>query len=116
MTNWEIHQAAFTSQSVGNTTVYGSVFDHLRVVDIHAMQVEVSAYSGDAALNVIFKGSLDGENWYELTGSDGTGTGSWNLLQPSASVAARYTQVIAGTNDSGTTATITVTVVSGISE
>lgn len=110
MTRWEIPQAAFTAQAVTNTTVDSSVFDHLRVVNDHAMAVTVTAFSGDSVVNVILQGSLDGSDWYELTGNDysGTRTELLTALNP-----ARYTRVIAGTNDVATTATVTVTVVSG---
>jgi hypothetical protein len=112
MTSWEIPQAAFTAESVTNSTTTSSVFDHLRVVDTHDMEVEVSAFSGDSVVNVLMQGSLDGSNWYELVSGDWDSTATVLL---SGNGSARYTRVIAGTNDGDTTATITVTVVSGLS-
>ena len=112
MTDWEIPQAVFTAESVTNTTVTSSTFDHLRVVDAHALGVFITDFSGDSVLNVLLQGSLNGADWYNLASND-WGSDATALLTGDAP--AHYTRVIAGTDDSGTSATITVTVVSGLS-
>lgn len=114
MTVWEVPQAAFTAQAVTSETTYSSELDHLRVVDAHAVEVVVSAFStsDSGVVNVLMQGSLDGTNWYDLASDEWSGVAVQLLTGTSP---ARYTRVIAGTTDSDTTATITVTIVSGAS-
>src|ERR1700733_12552850 len=112
MTSWEIPQAAFTAESVTNATSTSSAFDHLRVVDEHAMEVFVTAFSGDSVVNVLMQGSLDGSNWYNLASNEYGGDAVAVLT---GTAPARYTPVIAAPNDLGTGATLAATIVSGVS-
>jgi hypothetical protein len=81
----------------GSTTVIGNAVDFTEVKSAFVVQLTITFTSG--ALTPTIEGSLDGSNWYVVTGTESdTLSGTYNLLQ--ATVPARYLRGVITPNSS----------------
>ncbi len=116
MTNWEVPQRPLNAvaASQASPAISGTV-DHLRTVDVHALQVLTAEFAGDTELVVQIQGSMDSVSWYALAQALPPGNGVSYTAPSEGLLPARYTRVYATGQDADTSGTVTVYTTSGIS-
>lgn len=95
-----------------STPVAGTVINYERVMNSHAWQVTQEVTSGSGyVFSLQFFGSLDGENWYGISGNAVTVT-QGTIIAVFSDVPAQYVQAITGPFDAENVAlTVSVAVV-----
>lgn len=118
MTQWGIPLEVLPSSSITpGPPVMGAVIDFGEVKDVHALQATITGFTGSGSIAAAIFGSLDGVNWYtnvDVANIPGA-AGADGVYVNQSTIPARFVQAIAEVFSGSASATVEITVASGVS-